>query len=44
MGGVLKGAVAKKLAGDKPSPVHAALGAAVAGAAVAVATYRVMRS
>ncbi len=44
MSGLLKGAVTKKLAGDKPSPVQAALGAAVAGAAVAVATYRLMRS
>jgi hypothetical protein len=44
MSGLLKGAVAKRLAGDKPSPVQAALGAAVAGAAVAVATYRLMRS
>jgi len=43
MSGLLGKAVGKKMAGDKPSAIQAALGAAVAGAAVAVATYRLMR-
>jgi hypothetical protein len=42
--GFVKGAFAKRLAGDRPSPVAAALAAVVAGAAVGVLTYRVMRS
>jgi hypothetical protein len=42
--GFLKDAVAKRLGGEKPSPFHAALVAAVAGAAAAAVTYRVMRS
>jgi len=42
--GLLKGAVAKRMGGEKPSPPHAALAAAVAGVAVAVVAYRVMRS
>jgi hypothetical protein len=41
---VLKNAVAKRVGGDRPSPVHAALASIVAGVAVAVITYRVMRS
>ena len=44
MSGVLKGAIAKRVSGDNPSPVHAALAAVVAGAAAAVLTYRFMRS
>ena len=44
MSEVLKGAIAKRVSGDKPSPVHAALAAVVAGAAAAVLTYRLMRS
>jgi hypothetical protein len=40
----LKSAVAKRLSGDRPSPVHAALAAAVAGAMAAAITYRVVRS
>ena len=44
MANLLKGAVAKRLSGDKPSPVTAALAAVVAGAAAAVVTYRVLRS
>jgi hypothetical protein len=44
MAGFIKGAVVKRMAGDRPSPVAAALVAAVAGAAAAVLTYRVMRS
>jgi hypothetical protein len=44
MAGVLKATVAKRVAGDKPSPVQAALAAAVAGTATAVLTYRIMRS
>jgi hypothetical protein len=42
--GLLKGAVEKRLAGDRPSPVHAALAAIVAGAVTAALTYRVIRS
>jgi hypothetical protein len=41
--GVFKSAVQKRIQGDKPSPVHAVLASAVAGAAVAVTTYRLMR-
>jgi hypothetical protein len=44
MAGFLKGALAKRMAGDRPSPVPAALAAVTAGAAVAVLTYRVIRS
>jgi hypothetical protein len=44
MSNVLKGAAAKRLAGDKPSPVHAGLASAIAGMAVAAITYRVMRN
>ena len=44
MSGVLKGALAKRVRGDRPSPVHAALAAIVAGAAVTALTYRVIRS
>jgi hypothetical protein len=44
MAGFVKGALAKRLAGDRPSPVRAALVAVAAGAATAVLTYRVMRS
>jgi hypothetical protein len=44
MAGFVKGAFAKRVSGDRPSPVHAALAAAMAGAAAAVLTYRVMRS
>jgi hypothetical protein len=43
MAGFIKGAVAKRMAGDRPSPVAAALVAVAAGAAAAVLTYRVMR-
>ena len=44
MAGVLQGAFAKRISGDKPSPVQAALAAAAAGAAAAVVTYKFMRS
>ena len=44
MSDLLKGAVASRLAGDKPSPVKAALVATVAGMAAAVVTYRLLRS
>jgi hypothetical protein len=44
MAGFVKGALAKRAAGDRPSPVYAALAAVAAGAAVAVLTYRVIRS
>jgi hypothetical protein len=40
----LKSAVAKRVSGDRPSPVHAALAALVAGAMAAAITYRVVRS
>ena len=40
----LKNTVISRLAGDKPSPVKAALVAVVAGAAAAVMTYRVLRT
>jgi hypothetical protein len=41
---MLKGAVAKRLSGDNPSPVQAALAAVVAGVAAAVVTYKLLRS
>ena len=44
MAGVLRGAVIKRVSGDNPSPIKAALAAAVAGAAAAVLTYRMLRS
>ena len=44
MSDFLKNAVADRLAGDRPSPVKAALVAAVAGAATAALTYQVLRS
>jgi hypothetical protein len=44
MAGFVKGALAKRMAGDRPSPVRAALVAVAVGAATAVLTYRVMRS
>jgi hypothetical protein len=44
MTGFIKGAVEKRMAGDRPSPVYAALAAAAAGLATAVLTYRVIRS
>jgi hypothetical protein len=44
MAGLVKGALAKRMAGDRPSPVYAALVAVAAGAATAVLTYRVIRS
>jgi|RhiMetStandDraft_4_1073278.scaffolds.fasta_scaffold1092394_2 hypothetical protein len=44
MAGVLRGAVMKRVGGDKPSSVQAALAAAVAGVAAAVLTYRMLRS
>ena len=40
----LKRAIVKKMNGETVSPVQAALGAAVAGAAAAVTTYRLIRS
>jgi hypothetical protein len=42
--GFLKGVVAKRVSGDKPSPPVAAAAAVVAGAAVAVAVYRLLRA
>ena len=44
MANLLKGAVASRLAGDKPSPVTAALAAVVAGVAAAAVTYKLLRS
>ena len=44
MSGVLKGALAKRISGDKPSPLQATLAATVAGVAAAVLTYRALRS
>ena len=44
MSGLLKSAVAKRVGGERPSPLHAAVAAAVAGMAAAVLTYRVIRS
>jgi hypothetical protein len=44
MTGFVKGAFEKRMAGDRPSPVSAALVAVAVGAAAAVLTYRVMRS
>jgi hypothetical protein len=40
----LKSAVAKRVRGERLSPLHAALAAAAAGITVAVATYRLVRS
>ena len=44
MPNVFMNAVQKRLGGDRPSVLHAALAAAVAGAAAAVVTYRVLRA
>jgi len=41
---VLKDAVAKRMAGGKPSPLEAFTASVVAGVAIAVITYRVMRN
>ena len=41
---MLKGTIASRLAGDKPSPVKAVIVSTVVGIAVAVMTYRVLRS
>jgi hypothetical protein len=41
---MIKSAVTSRLAGDRPSPVRAVLVSAVAGAAAAAVTYRVLRS
>jgi hypothetical protein len=44
MRGLLKGAVAQRSGGDRPSPPRALMAASAAGAAAAVLTYRVLRS
>jgi hypothetical protein len=44
MSNVLMNAVTKKLGGDRPSVLQAALAAAVPGVAAAVVTYRVLRA
>jgi hypothetical protein len=44
MAGSLKKMAVDRLSGDRPSPARAFLGAAVAGAATAVVTYKVLRS
>jgi hypothetical protein len=41
---LLKGTVAQRLGGDRPSSPRALLAASAAGAAAAVLTYRVLRS
>jgi hypothetical protein len=40
----LKSAIEKRVQGDKPSVLHAAVASLVAAAAAAVLTYRLMRS
>jgi len=44
MANVLKDAAAKRMAGDKPSPLQAFAASVIAGVTVAVITYRVMRN
>lgn len=44
MAGALKRAIAKRLSGEKPSAIQAFIASAIAGIAVAVITYRVMRN
>jgi hypothetical protein len=44
MSGVLTSALSQRASGDRPSPIKAALAAAVAGAATAALTYRFVRS
>jgi hypothetical protein len=44
MSGVVTSAIAKRVSGDRPSAVQAALAAAIAGIAAAAVAYRVMRS
>ena len=44
MAGLVKGAIAKRASGNRPSPAHAGLAAMAAGIAAAALTYRVMRS
>jgi len=44
MSGALKSALAKRAEGQKPSTLQAASASLAAGAAVAVLTYRLMRS
>jgi hypothetical protein len=41
--GPLKDAVLARLGGDKPSPLRAAIAAAIAGLIVAVLTYKALR-
>jgi len=42
--GLLKKTISKRMSGERPSALQSGLSAAVAGAAVAVMTYRLMRS
>jgi hypothetical protein len=44
MSGILRGALTKRVSGDNPSPIQAALAAAVAGLAAAALTYKLLRS
>jgi hypothetical protein len=44
MAGVLKSTLVKRVSGDKPSPLKAALVATIAGVAAAALTYRVLRT
>jgi hypothetical protein len=43
MMGLVKRALTKRVAGDRPSPAYAALAAVAAGATAAALTYRVIR-
>ena len=42
--GLIKRTFAKRLSGDKPSPVSSAVASVVVGVAVAVITYKTLRS
>lgn len=44
MSGLVESTLAKRVQGDRPSPLRAVLTAAAAGAAAAVITYRLIRS
>jgi hypothetical protein len=44
MAGVVKDAIAKRVSGDRPSPIRAAVAAAAVGAATAAITYRALRA
>jgi hypothetical protein len=44
MSGAVKSAVQKRLSGDKPSPLQAAIASVLVAGAAFVITYRLMRS